>query len=287
VVEDLHRLVTAVADRTHARILQVVRPPLTWPTPRNRRLVGLLAEQYAIVDRILDRRRGGDETRDDLLTRLRAARDPETGRPLSTREVRDQVLVFLRAGHETATVALTFTLHLLGRHPQVQDRVADECTGAQPPAGTAPAGTAADGRAEHTLARAALLEGMRLFPPAYAITRATNSDTDIGGHHVPRGTTVLLSPWVTHRHPVFWPEPERFDPERFTTETDRPRYAYLPFGGGPHTCIGEHFALLEASILLRTLLTRYRIAAVDPAPRIVALTTLRPAAPVWARLTSR
>jgi cytochrome P450 len=279
VIEDLQRLVPAVTDLTHARILQVVRLPLAWPTPRNRRLGGLRAEQYAIVDGVIGRRRGLDETRGDLLTRLQAARDPETGRALSMQEIRDQVLIFLRAGHETASSALTFTLHLLGRHPEVQDRVADDCSAA--------AGPFAEVRPRLTLARAALLEGMRLFPPAYVIARVTNSDTDIGGHHVPRGTTVLVSPWVTHRHPAFWPEPERFDLDRFTTETDRTRYAYLPFGGGPHSCIGEHFALLEATVLVQALLSRYRIEALDPALQTVALTTLRPAAPVWVRLTSR
>jgi cytochrome P450 len=177
------------------------------------------------------------------------------------------VLVFLLAGHETTAGALTFTLHLLGRHPQVQDRLA------------------ADGDAD--LARSALLEGMRLYPPVYTTERLANLDTTIGGYEVPAGTRVMLSSWVTHRHPDFWPDPDRFDPSRFTGQQDRPRYAYFPFGGGQRSCIGEHFALLEGTILLRTMLARYRIEALDQRPRLAPMVTLRPADPVRAVLRLR
>jgi cytochrome P450 len=176
------------------------------------------------------------------------------------------VLVFLLAGHETTAGALTFTLHLLGRHPEIQDRVA---------------GGDAD------LARAALLEGMRLYPPAYSTERLADTDTTIGGYRVPAGTRVMLSSWVTHRHPDFWPDPERFDPERFTGQQNRPKYAYFPFGGGPRSCIGEHFALLEGTALLRTFLARHRVEALDERLRLAPMITLRPAAPVRAMLTPR
>jgi cytochrome P450 len=284
VVPDLQRLVPLASDLSLARSMQIARLPLGYPTPRNRRFRRVSADLYSVVDRILARRAGNvgggndgnDGTNgtndgtgnDDMLSRLHTARDPETGQPLSPQEIRDQVLVFLLAGHETTAGALTFTLHLLGRHPDIQDRVA------------------AGGP---DLIRAAVLEGMRLYPPAHTTERRAAVDTEIAGHRIATGTPVLVSPWVTHRHPDFWPDPERFDPERFLgdRDRDRPRYAYFPFGGGPRSCIGEHFAMLEATVLLRTLLTRYRIESLDAQVRLTPLITLRPAEPVRATLHAR
>jgi cytochrome P450 len=264
-VEDLFRLVPAVTAAIRARVVQVAQPPLSWPTPRNRRFTRLRAAQYAVVDRLLARASHQPGDRDNLVTRLRAARDPQTGQPLSAQEVRDQALIFLMAGHETTAGALTFTLDLLGRHPEAQDKVA----------------------ADANLVRPALLEGMRLYPPAYVTERKVGSDTVLGGYPVPRGTMVLTSPWVTHRHPAYWPDPERFDLTRFVGNQNRPRYAYFPFGGGPRSCIGEHFAMLEAEVLMRALLDRYRVEAVGGPPQLRAYVTLRPAGPVLARLASR
>lgn len=261
----LRRLVPLAGRLTQQRTLQFVRFPLSWPTPRNRRIRAVRATQYAIVDRILARHTATSNGTDDLVTRLQAARDPETGAPLSPAEIRDQVLVFLLAGHETTAGALTFTLHLLGRHPELQEKA----------------------REDGQLLRASLLEGMRLFPPAYLTERITTASTEIGGYGLPRGTLVVLSPWVTHRHPAYWPEPERFDPYRFVGIHDRPRCAYFPFGGGPRSCIGEHFAMLEAEILLRSLLGRYRVESASPDLELAAHVTLRPAGPVPARLRPR
>jgi cytochrome P450 len=267
-VPELQRLMPVLGDLALARALQVVRTPLRWPTPRARRITRECAAQYAIVDRIIAKHasRGTGDDRDDMLSRLHAARDPETGQPLSAEEIRDQVLVFLLAGHETTAGALTFTLYLLGRDPATQDRVAD---------------------GDADLVKATLLEGMRLYPPAYNTERVAEVDTTISGYHVPAGTRVMLSSYVTHRHPEFWPDPERFDPDRFIGQHDRPRYAYFPFGGGPRSCIGEHFALLEATILLRTLLARYRVEALDERLPLAPMVTLRPAEPVRAVLRQR
>ncbi|MCW6009721.1 cytochrome P450 [Micromonospora sp. CPCC 205371] len=265
-VPELQRLMPVMGDLALARALQVVRAPLRWPTPRARRITRVRAAQYAIVDRIIARHASRGDDHDDMLSRLHAARDPETGQPLSAEEIRDQVLVFLLAGHETTAGALTFTLYLLGRDPATQDRVA---------------GGDAD------LVRAALMEGMRQYPPAYSTERLASVDTTISGYHVPAGTTVLLSSYVTHRHPDFWPDPTRFEPDRFIGQHDRPRYAYFPFGGGPRSCIGEHFALLEATILLRALLSEYRVEALDERLPLAPMITLRPAEPVRAILRHR
>ncbi|HEX8630603.1 MAG TPA: cytochrome P450, partial [Catenuloplanes sp.] len=273
-VPALRRLVPLAGELVVARARQLTRPPLHWPTPRNRRLTRTRAEQYAIVDAILAGRPVGraDDERDDLLSRLRSARDPQTGQPLSEQEIRDQVLVFLLAGHETTAGALTFTLHLLGRHPDTQDEVAA-------------AGAPAVGN--NDLVRAAVSEGMRLFPSVHLMERLAGTDTQVGGYPVAAGTMVLTSPWVTHRHPDFWPEPDRFDPHRFVGDHDRPRYAYFPFGGGPRSCIGEHFAMVESTVLLRALLSRYRVTALDPGMNLQPLITLRPTTPVRAVLHRR
>lgn len=266
-VPALRRLVPLAGELVVDRARQLTRTPLHWPTPRNRKLTRARAEQYAIVDRILAGRPAGaaDDERDDMLSRLRAARDPQTGQPLSEQEIRDQVLVFLLAGHETTAGALTFTLHLLGRHQAIQDEVAAACAAPD---------------ADHDLPRAAVLEGMRMFPSVHLMERLVATDTEISGYPVPAGTMVIASPWVTHRHPRYWPDPDRFDPHRFTGTHDRPRYAYFPFGGGPRSCIGEHFAMMEAAVLLRAILSRYRVTALDAGLQLQPLITLRPSAPV-------
>ncbi len=266
VVPQLHQLVPLLSEVGFARGLQLVRLPLTWPTPRNRRMLRVRAQFDALVDQLLDGA-GADGPDQEFVARARTALDPETGEPVSEQEIRDQALLFLFAGHETTATAATLTLDLLGRHPDVQERIAAEL--------------------DPTLMGAALLEGLRLFPPAYLNERIARSDLDIAGHPVPAGTHVFVSPYVTHRHPGFWPHPERFDPDRFIGDHDRPRYAYFPFGGGPRSCIGGQLAWAEMTMLLRMLLARYRIEPVGAPPRIVPLLTLRPAGPVPARLVVR
>jgi cytochrome P450 len=271
VIPELQKLAPVLGDLAMSRAMQLVKLPLNWPTPQSRRFTRMRAAQYAIVDRILARRAEvAGEERDDLISRLYAARDPETGLGLSAEEIRDQVFVLLLAGHETSASALTFTLHLLGRHPEVQDRIAAE-----------------GGRHDGEFVRAAIMEGMRLYPPAYNLERLAESDVTLSGYRLPAGTKVVLSPWVTHRHPDFWPEPERFRPDRFLGRQERPRYAYFPFGGGPRSCIGEHLAMLESTVLLSALLARFRVRALDERPRMTPMITLRPAGPVRAVLTAR
>ncbi|MEU7952817.1 cytochrome P450 [Micromonospora chalcea] len=272
VVPRLQELMPILGDLALARALQVVKLPLSWPTPRARRIGQVRASQYEIVDRIIADRQGRavGEGKEDLLSRLFAAEDPETGQALSIEEIRDQVLVFLLAGHETTSAGLAFTMHLLGRHPDVQERVAAE---------------AATGDGE--LVRAAVLEGMRLYPPVYSMERMSETDVVVSGHRIPANTKVVLAPWVTHRHPEFWPDPERFEPDRFLGRQERPRYAYFPFGGGPRSCIGEHFALLEMTVLLSALLARYRVDTRDERLELVPMVTLRPAGAVRATLTVR
>lgn len=281
----LHRLVPAVSDAALRRTFQLRRAPMSLPTPRNVRPRMLREREYAVVDEVLARAPADpDGERDDLVTRLRAARDPDTGEALSEDEIRDQALIFLLAGHETTAGALTFTLHLLGRHPQVQDRVAAEVATVL---GGRPAPDAAD-LSGLRVTRAALQEGMRLYPSAHLTERLTRTPLTLSGHRLPTGTLVAVSPWSTQRHPDFWPEPSVFDPDRFLTpDPDRPRYAYFPFGGGPRSCVGEHFAMLEAVILLATLLRRYRVTSLTEELDVVPRITLRPRGTVPVLLTGR
>lgn len=271
----LERLVPRVGSQVVARVTQVLRPPLRWPTPRNRRFLALRAELHGTIERVLARRardeRAGAAGAGDLLSRLREARDPEGGEPLTAREIRDEALMFMLAGHTTTADVLISTLHLLGRHPDLQEQAA--------------ASDDLDGPDD--LVRASVQEAMRLYPPSYALARRVAVDTALGGHALPAGALVLAVPWATHRHPSFWPDPERFDPTRFIGEQDRPQFAYMPFSGGGRSCIGRHLAMLESTVLVRALLRSYRLESLDPALPLSPLISMRPEGPVRVRFHRR
>lgn len=278
-VAALERLVPQVGTQVVARVAQVLRPPLQWPTARSRRFLALRAELRETIERVAarreqDPRNGGDAGTGDLLSRLCEARDPEDGAALTDREVRDEAMLFLLAGHTTTADVLTSALHLLGRHLAVQERVAASA-----------AGDPADGPDD--LVRAAIQEAMRLHPPSYALGRRTAADTKLGGYAVPAGTLVLVVPWATHRDPRFWPEPERFDPMRFVGEHDRPPFAYLPFSGGRRACIGRHLAMLESTILVRALLRGFRLESLDATLPLSPLISMRPSGAVRVRFHPR
>lgn len=258
-------------ERARARALSPVKLPRDWPTPANRRAARAQAGLYGLCDAIISRRMDGRErdvhehapgpgpeggAAEDLLTLLIGAHNAEDG-SLTRAELRDQVLVFFLAGHDTTATALTFALHLLARHPAEQRRVHEELDQALPDGRTP---TAADLEALPRLTMV-LKEAMRLFPPSPAVSRLAVAETAIGGRRIPAGAAVLVSQWVAHRHPDYWEDPERFDPERFTpqAEAKRPRYAYFPFGGGPRACIGQHFSTLHSVLSLATLLRAYEV----------------------------
>ena len=240
------------------RALAPVALPAAWPTPANLRAARAQRALYALTDDLIAQRRTAGLEGDDLLTRLLGARDAETGTAMEIQQVRDEALIFLLAGHETTSSALTFTLQLLGRHPDEQQRVADEVAdvlgSCRPTVEDLPA-----------LRRTAMVlkEAMRLYPPIYALARRAEREDKIGGYRIPRGSLLVVSQWATHRHPRIWDDPETFNPDRFTPEREaaRHRYAYFPFGAGPRACIGSHFAMQEAQIALAILLQRYRIRA--------------------------
>ena len=193
---------------------------------------------------IADRRASGGGG-DDLLSLLVAARDGDER--LDDAEIRDQILIFLLAGHDTTAVALTFGLHLLGLHRDAQRRVRDEVDAVL--GDRAPTADDVESLAYTTMV---LKEAMRLYPPAWGLGRRTGDGDSIDGYDIPPGSDVAVSAWVTHRHPDFWDEPARFNPERFPPEREsgRHRHAYFPFGAGPRACIGQYFSMLEAAIAL-------------------------------------
>jgi cytochrome P450 len=217
----------------------------------------------ANVERLIARRRAQHPKPDDLLSRLLDARDAATGQPLDERQIRDEMVTLLLAGHETTAVGLAWTWYLLSRHPDVEERLRaeiDQVLGGRVPA-------MADLPAL-PYARMVFEESMRVYPPVCFVNRFSEADDEIRGHRVPAGRGVLLSPWTTHRHPAFWDDPDRFDPERFTAERSRRRhrYAFFPFGGGRHHCIGRAFAMLEGPLVLILLLQRCRFRSLTDRP---------------------
>lgn len=249
----IERTMPALQEYSLKRGFLPIRTPRTWPTPANRRAARLQRELHTLCDGIIERRRGARDTDQDLVTLLVHAENAEDG-TLDAGELREQVLIFLLAGHETTATALAFALHLLARHPEEQRRVREEVAGVL--GDRAPTGADMEALPYLTMV---VKEAMRLYPSAPVIGRRSVADTEIDGVRIPGGSDVLVCPWVTHRHPDYWPDPERFDPERFTPEAEagRPRYAWFPFGGGPRACIGQHLSMLESVLGLAVLLREF------------------------------
>lgn len=284
IVPVLSRNVPYLSKRAFKRSLAPVSTPAGWPTPGNKRAAAARQEVYDIVDDLIERRRSHPSGGQDLLSLLLEAQDPEGGAGLDDDEVRDQALIFLLAGHETTATSLTFTLHLLGRHPDVQQRVLGEVRGV---IGDRAPSMADTRELEYTTM--AIKEAMRLYPAAYAIPRLAVQDDVVDGYRIPAGSVAVASPWVTHRHPRLWDEPEEFNPERFTPEREkaRPRYAYFPFGGGPRACIGQHFSMMEAVIVTAAAVRAYQFTATQEQVKLFTGITLRPAEPVLSRIEAR
>jgi cytochrome P450 len=212
---------------------------------------------------------------------LMEARD-ESGAPMSDRQLRDEVITLLTAGHETTTLALAWTCFLIGTRPEVMERMAAEAAFLN---GRAPA---YEDIMKLRYSRMVVEESMRLYPPVWTVSRTAVNEDEIGGYRVPAGSEILIFPYITQRHPKWWPDAEVFRPERFAPENSaqRPRYAYLPFGAGPRTCIGLNFAMTEVLVVLAMMLGRFRLQlAIDPAQvRPEPSVTLQPRPGVPVRL---
>ncbi|WP_030463167.1 cytochrome P450 [Kitasatospora sp. NRRL B-11411] len=291
-VETVHHAFPVLNGFVRDRGFSPLRLPREWPLPGHRKALAAERALYEVCDGIIARRAtegrsgdgDGDGGADDLLGLLAAARG-EDGERLDATELREQVLIFLLAGHETTATSLTFALHLLGKHPEQQALAHREAAGLLAD-GRRP--TAADYAGLPYLTRV-LKETMRLFPAAPSIGRRAVAATTVGGVEIPAGADVLVAPYVTHRHPAHWEDPERFDPDRFTPEREaaRHRYAWFPFGGGPRACIGQHFSMLESVLSLAVLLRDFEVTAVDRDVPLGQGITLELHGPVRVSLTPR
>ena len=267
--------VTTGLEYLESRLGGLLPIPLSVPTPRNLRARRAIRTLDAVIAGIVaGRRREPDHDAVDLLAMLLAAVDEETGSGLSDVEIRDQIITFIGAGHETTAVALAWTKYLLSQHPDADARLRAEVScvlGGRIPK--------ADDLPNLTFTRRVVEESLRLYPPVYALGRDAREDDEIGGFRIPARSTVILSPYVTHRHPDIWPDPEAFDPDRYLPDraAGRPRFAWYPFLGGPHQCIGQEFAMMEATLTLAMIAQSFRLrlapgAVVEPRP----ILSLRP-----------
>jgi cytochrome P450 len=213
----------------------------------------------SLVEGVVAERRRTAEDTGDLLSILLQAKDEETGEPISDVQARDEIKTLLIAGHETTATTLGWTFYLLSKHPEIEERLVaeiDEVVGDRAP-------TAEDvPNLKYTTM--VLYESLRLYPPLWIVSRMPIEDDVIAGQPVKAGTSIIICSYITHRHPDFWPNPEGFDPDRFTPEAmkERHRYAYIPFGGGPRGCIGFPFAMMEMPVVLARVLQRFRLSLV-------------------------
>ncbi len=222
----------------------------TWPTPHNRRAIHARSRLNATVYQIIEERRRSSEDRGDLLSMLLRARDEDDGSFMNDTQVHDESMTLFLAGHETTANALAWSWYLLSRHQDIYTHMCEEVDsilhGRLPEVTDLP-------NLPYTLR--VFKESMRLYPPAYMIGRQAVHPVDLLGYHIPAKGIVFISPYAMHRRADYFHEPERFNPDRFTPEMEQrlPRYAYMPFGGGPRICIGNHFAMMEGHLILATL----------------------------------
>jgi cytochrome P450 len=252
--------------------------PAWVPTANNRRTKDAARTLKGVVLALIHERRREARDLGDLLSMLMQARDEETGEAMSEDQLCSEVMTFLVAGHETTSTALTWTWFLLGSHLSIRQRVREEAMRVlgdrRPTIEDVP---------QLIATRMAIEESMRLYPPVWALAREAAQEDEIGGYRIPARTNVIVSQFVTHRHPDFWEQPDVFDPDRFTPErvAQRPKGAFFPFLGGPHQCIGNEFAMLEMCLIVAMVLQRFDVELLpDQAIRPKAALTLRPSAPV-------
>lgn len=230
--------------------------PAWLPSPQQRRLEQARRTLDAVIGATIDAHQRPDASSEDLVALLLAGRDPQTGATLSRQQVHNELMTIFLAGHETTATALSWALYLIATHPDMRHRLEAELSsvlGERVP-------TVAD-LAQLPYLSMVVDETLRLYPPVWGFPRDAVAEDTIGGYHIPAGSTVFLSPFITHRHPAFWDNPEAFDPERFTPEqvAQRPKFAYMPFGGGPRLCIGKHLALLELQLGIAMIAQRYHL----------------------------
>ena len=271
-------MTVAIAYIAHATSV-LFPPPYSWPLPRHLRTHKAVQMLRDYIQHFIDERRSNPTERNDFLSILLQARD-EDGRPMSDEQLMAECLTLFGAGHETTATALSWTWYLLCQHAEIYQKVQQEVD------------SVLQGRTPNyqDLARLpyclqVFKEAMRLYPPAYLLSRRALRQVEIDGYLVPKDMVVLYAPYTLHRREEYFPEPEKFDPERFTPEREKqlPRYAFVAFGAGPRICIGMHFAMMEGHLLLATLAQRVSFSLVPGqtiVPDPIHHLTLRPAGKV-------
>lgn len=262
-------------EYVYHKITAPLSPPLWVPTHRNREFRQAKQTIDHVVLEMIRSRRTNPGEQIDLLSMLLAAQDEETGKGLSDQELLNEVITLINAGHETTATALSWTWYLLGTHPeimaQLQDEVDDVLQGGAP---------TFEKLSQLAYTRRVFDESLRLCPPGMGLApRVAKADDEIQNYFIPKGSIMNIAFYFTLRHPDFWENPEQFDPDRFLPEkvAQRPRYAYMPWGAGPHVCIGKNFAIMESMLILSTIIQRFRVTLVPNQPfEIDPRFTLRP-----------
>ncbi len=261
-----------------------IQPPEWWPSPSMFRFRKAVRNVDRIVAGMIEERRKSGEDRGDLLSALLQAQD-EDGSGMSDQQLRDECITLFLAGHETTSIALANTFYLLSEHPEIEARVHEEAAAVL---GDRRATSEDYQRLQYT--ERVIKESMRLYPPVYTIGRELLEDFELGGYTIEKGVTLLFSQWVTHRRPECFADPLRFDPDRWLPERAGVihKYAYFPFGGGPRICIGNHFAMMEAVLVLATLIRAYKFELLPGQTlELQPAVTLRAANDLTMRLASR
>lgn len=278
----------ACNEEVTLRMTDPFQLPLWVPTARNRRFRESIATFDRLAREMIAERRAATEKPHDFLTLMLEARDEESGEPMSEDLMVDEIVTMAGAGNETSGLSLTWAFWEVARHPEVAERLSREVAEVLGTGEPGPEEVAALG-----YTRQVFREALRLYPPIYGIPRQATVDDEVDGYRVRAGSDVLLSQYVTQRHPEFWSDPDQFRPERFAEDdareygdaASRHRFAYFPFGGGAHRCIGQGMALMNSVLTLAMIHARYRLEPVDPTPLgIRSGITIRPDRKVWMRL---
>ena len=281
--ELMERSVTSGLESTSWIVaLALVRAPSWVPYPGIFRTRRDRKRLHSILESLILEARQTPGNNDDLLSYLMSATDPETGKSMTTIDVRNNLMTFITAGHETTALALTWTFYLLSLYPEIEERVRGEI------AAVTGGGPVRPGHVDDlTYTNQVIQESMRLYPPAALIARAARKDIVLDDEQIRAGSTVYVPVYAVHRHEKLWSEPDRFDPSRFEPEAAKAidQFCYLPFGAGPRTCIGQNFAQMEAAAVMASLLRSFRLTLRPghrPEPRLRV--TLRPAGGMPMRL---
>ncbi|MBA2391864.1 MAG: cytochrome P450 [Ktedonobacteraceae bacterium] len=284
--DELGKAMSVLFAHVAQRLSMLLPPPYSWPLPGNIRTRKAMQILRNSVQRFIDERRNSTTERNDFLSILLQARD-EDGNPMSDDQLMAECLTLFGAGHETTATALTWTWYLLCQHPEIYQKVLQEVDTVLQ--GRTPT---YDDLTKLPYCLQVFKETLRLYPPAYATSRRALRDVQIDGYHVSKNQVALIAPYTLHRRPEYFPDPEKFDPERFTPAREKqlPRNAFVPFGAGPRICIGLYFSMMEGHLLLATLAQRAKFSLVpgqtitpDPLHHL----TLRPAGGIRVAVTRR